>query len=226
MAFLYTLVPPSLVGSQWLGVFPEILRTPLIATMGAVLAFALLSRMTGKKLFYNRRMGHTGDSGFTLIELLMVISIIGMLAAILIPSIINVRGKAYYSRAKAEFASLHKSLELYALDKGSYPPDTGRDLPPGLEPYLSTSGTWPDAPWPGSVYDWDTWSAAELAYEPKAPVQQISIRFCTTPSTCTIPNESWASNFDYYSALYYCISGPCRSHSSRPANHPGYCINC
>lgn len=163
--------------------------------------------------------------GFTLLELLIVISIIGILAAIIGAPLISARKKAYYSRSLVEFKSINTALEFWQNDHGSFPPDASRDLPAGLEQYLGP-GIWPKAPYPGSVYDWDNWSPSDLSYEPKQQVYQISIRFCTAPGVCTIPNESWATNFDYYSALYFCISGPCRSHSSQPVDYPGKCVNC
>ena len=167
-------------------------------------------------------------AGFTLIELLIVISIIGILAAIVFSSLSGAKKNAYYSRTLEEFHTIDTALELYENDHGNFPPDANRNLPPGLETYLGP-GVWPQAPYPGSVYDWDSWAPSDLAYPPQQQVYQISVRFCTgsaPPGVCTIPNEPWAAGFDYYSALYYCISGPCRSHSSQPVNYPGKCVNC
>ena len=133
-----------------------------------------------------------------------------------------------YPTSKAETRAIATALELYANDHGSYHPDVSRDIPPGLEKYLGSSGDWPKAPWPGSIYDWDAWAPSDLAYDPKQQVYQLSIRFCpfNQPLSCAFPNQPWAQNFDYYSAVYYCVSGPCRSHSSQPINYPGYCLNC
>jgi prepilin-type N-terminal cleavage/methylation domain-containing protein len=165
--------------------------------------------------------------GFTLLELLVVISIIGILAAVLIPSLLAAKNDAYNARAKAELKEIDTALELYANDHGGYPPDADRGLPPGLETYLGP-GTWPAAPWPGSVYDWDNWAPSDLSYPPYQQVYQISIRFCplNEPDNCQFPDEPWAKDFDYYSAEYYCVSGPCRAHSSEPVDYPGYCVNC
>jgi prepilin-type N-terminal cleavage/methylation domain-containing protein len=164
--------------------------------------------------------------GFTLIELLIVIAILAILSIIVVINVNGAREKAYKSRAQSELVSIHSALEMYANDNnGNYPPDANRDIPPGIEQYLGP-GEWPRAPWPGSVYDWDNWSAVSMSYDPKEQVYQISIRFCTAPGDCHFPNAPWAQNFDYYSAVYYCISGPCRSHNSQLADHQGYCVNC
>ncbi len=167
-------------------------------------------------------------SGFTLIELLVVISIIGILSTIVFTSLASAKKNAYNVRTKEESHSIATALELYLNDnQGKYPPDVSRSLPPGLEKYLG-SGSWPAAPWPGSTYDWDNWAPGDLTYAPQEQVYQISIRFCPEgqPTQCTFPQEPWAANFDYYSSVYYCISGPCRAHSSQPVTHPAYCLNC
>jgi prepilin-type N-terminal cleavage/methylation domain-containing protein len=177
-----------------------------------------------KKMSTQVRLGR----GFTLVELLVVISIIGILASIVFSAIGSAKKKAYTSRAKEEFHTISTALELYLNDNGgNYPPDVSRSLPPGLEKYLGP-GTWPAAPWPGSVYDWDNWAPTDLTYAPQSRVYQISIRFCPEgqPTQCKFPDEPWATSFDYYSSVYFCLSGPCRAHSSQPVNHPAYCINC
>ena len=37
---------------------------------------------------------------------------------------------------------------------------------------------------------------------------------------------SRVNDFDYYSAVYFCVEDPCCLHNSRPIHHSGYCINC
>jgi len=165
------------------------------------------------------------NKGFTLIELLIVIAIIAILAMVVFVSNNRAKEKTYLSRTDVELKTFAYALKMYAFEHNNvYPADVNRDLPSGLEAYLSTgTGNWPDAPWPGSVYDWDNWTIDGQ------PVYQISVRFCPIGgplSACHFPNESWAQNFNVNSAYYYCISGSCRSHQYEPVNYPGYCSNC
>jgi prepilin-type N-terminal cleavage/methylation domain-containing protein len=58
---------------------------------------------------------------FTLIELLTVISIIGVLAALLIPAIKNALIKAEYARAQSGIANLNTALTAYYTEYGKWP---------------------------------------------------------------------------------------------------------
>lgn len=65
---------------------------------------------------------------FTLIELLLVISVIGLLAALIFPVVRSVKRIALISRARAELGEVESFIESYKAKFGHYPPDN-RDQP-------------------------------------------------------------------------------------------------
>lgn len=62
----------------------------------------------------------SAQNGFTLIELLVVILVIGILAAIAIPSFLNQREKAQDACAKALLMSSRTAMETYLTDHNNY----------------------------------------------------------------------------------------------------------
>ena len=58
---------------------------------------------------------------FTLIELLVVIAIIGVLAALIIPSINNARTKARDAKRLEDLRQFSLALEMYYSDNNHYP---------------------------------------------------------------------------------------------------------
>jgi len=64
------------------------------------------------------RMGR--EEGFTLVELLVVMLILGLLAAIAVPSFFTQRDKAKDANAKADARTAQTAVETYQTDKGDY----------------------------------------------------------------------------------------------------------
>lgn len=182
------------------------------------------------------------QKAFTLIEIVVVIGLIGALTAITYSfAVPKYRERTYYTRANAELNTMANALTLYVAKYNDYPADVSRSIPPGIQEFLQQNynNQWPNAPWPGSVYDydhWDDWSYHDPGELP-APIIQISIRMCNAGDDAICKAnankylkgtvaDSVLDNWDSYSSVYYCIKGSCRSHQSQPANHAGYCINC
>jgi len=65
--------------------------------------------------------GRRQVAGFTLIEVLVVVAILGILAAIVVPRIMDRPDEAKRVAAKADIAAIVQVLKLYRLDNGFYP---------------------------------------------------------------------------------------------------------
>lgn len=61
------------------------------------------------------------QNGFTLIELMIVIVIIGILATLLIPRIMERPEEARRVKAKVDIKTIESALKLYKIDTGNYP---------------------------------------------------------------------------------------------------------
>ena len=102
-----------------------------------------------------RRRSSNGESGFTLVEMLVVITIIGMIMALVGPRVINYLGEAKVKAAKIQIESFSSALDLYYLDAGRYPSSSEgltalAQRPGGSQtwngPYLK-GGVVPNDPW-------------------------------------------------------------------------------
>ncbi len=61
------------------------------------------------------------NRGFTLIELMVVLVILGVLAALIVPKVMNRPDEARVMAAKQDIAAINQALKLYRLDNMRYP---------------------------------------------------------------------------------------------------------
>ena len=64
------------------------------------------------------------QTGFTLIELLIVVAIIGIIAAIAIPNLLNAIDRGKQKRSMADMRSIGTAVESYSVDVNFYPIST------------------------------------------------------------------------------------------------------
>jgi general secretion pathway protein G len=93
--------------------------------------------------------------GFTLIELMVVLVIIGVLAALIVPNVLDRADDARVTAARTDVNNLMQALKLYRLDNQRYPSGeqglealirkpTAGNVPPNWRPYIEKL---PNDPW-------------------------------------------------------------------------------
>ncbi|BAN47758.1 type II secretion system protein XcpT [Metapseudomonas resinovorans NBRC 106553] len=83
------------------------------------------------------------QSGFTLIEIMVVVVILGILAALVVPQVMNRPDQAKVTVAKGDIKAIGAALDMYKLDNFAYP-----STQQGLEALVSRpSGNPPAKNW-------------------------------------------------------------------------------
>ena len=100
-------------------------------------------------------------AGFTLIELMVVLVIIGVLAALIVPNVLDRADDARVTAARTDVNNLMQALKLYKLDNQRYPTaeqglqallakPTAAPVPGNWRPYVEKL---PNDPW-GRAYQY------------------------------------------------------------------------
>lgn len=97
--------------------------------------------MTQKSRHSLARCPHVSrfTSGFTLIEVMVVVVILGILAAIVVPRVMDRPDEARITKAKSDIRALESALNLYRLDNFVYPTTSQ-----GLEALVQRPRTGPE----------------------------------------------------------------------------------
>jgi general secretion pathway protein G len=91
--------------------------------------------------FYVFNQRKNRQSGFTLIEIMVVVVIIGILASVVVPRIMDNPDKARTAKAKNDLRALESALDIYRLDNYVYP-----TTDQGLEALVSKPTSAPEPP--------------------------------------------------------------------------------
>ena len=132
-------------------------------------------------------------NAFTLVELVVVVLILGILAAIAVPKLINTSQTAVDNGLRQTLNVVRDAIEMYTAENGSLP-GQGDDLPGDLTNYLR--GTFPSCP--------------------VGPAKNGTVKYSnagTALSGVAIPTEGW--HYDKTSGEFICnFSGATESDNS------------
>ena len=118
-----------------------------------------IARLPTQTARRRRSRPRDGEAGFTLIEMLVVITIIGLIMALVGPRVLNYLSDSKVKAAKIQIESFKSALDLFYLDTGRYPSSSegldalvhsASNVAAWNGPYLK-GGTVPADPW-GHAY--------------------------------------------------------------------------
>ncbi|HET6675524.1 MAG TPA: prepilin-type N-terminal cleavage/methylation domain-containing protein [Nitrospiraceae bacterium] len=118
------------------------------------------------------------EGGFTIIELMIVVSIVGILATLAVPSYQNAVVKAREGALRQDLFSLRDVIDQHRADNGKYPETLAalvssgylRRLPP--DPLTGSPDTWQEMKDPAEEGVIDVFSGSELVGTNGVPYNQ------------------------------------------------------
>ena len=129
-------------------------------------------------MFHKLRQRAGDEAGFTLIELLVVILIIGILAAIALPSFLNQREKAQDTEAKTQARTAQTAFETLYTDEQSYVLADGVNTLTDIETSLNDGGATLTATGAAQTYDLTSTSITGSTYTIEKAADGTITRSC------------------------------------------------
>ncbi|AIN19334.1 type II secretion system protein G [Yersinia rochesterensis] len=69
-------------------------------------------------------MNNIKYNGFTLLEMMVIVIILGLLASLTVPSLMENKNRADQQKALSDIAAIENALDMYKLDNGHYPTES------------------------------------------------------------------------------------------------------
>ena len=111
---------------------------------------ASLSHLAPSSISTRRRR-----AGFSLVEIMIAIVLIGILASLAVPLHKRLQTRAKYTLFRADLRAASQALEIYAVEKGDWPPDGADGWPAPVMDYLPPPDRW-NQPTPlGGRWSWN-----------------------------------------------------------------------
>lgn len=134
-------------------------------------------RWTGLGIATGERRGH-GPGGFTILELMIVVTIVGILATMAVPSYHGSVLRAREAALRQDLFTMRDVLDQHRADKGTYPESleelvsTGylRALP--VDPFTRSASTWQEIIEPTESGVFDVYSGSDLVGSNGVPYNQ------------------------------------------------------
>jgi general secretion pathway protein G len=146
-----------------------------------------------------RKLTKKTQGGFTLIELLIVVAIIGIIAAIAIPNLLNAIDRGKQKRTMADIRSIGTSVEAYAVDVNFYP----RNQTFGL--IATTAGPHVEPTFIRQAPDDDGWGGA-MYYGSDSLGTEYSVRSYAKDRTISNTNNTGKTT-DFDCDIVYMVGG-------------------
>lgn len=114
--------------------------------------------------------------GMTLMEIMIVVLILGILAALVLPTITQARTKSKLTATATDVRNFATALERYRVDHGDYPAHVGyRQIPAALYDYFPLKG-YTDTPL-GGPWDYTHYVPAQSTISGQAFSVSVRMRF-------------------------------------------------